>query len=230
MTPRRLFILALVTAMIGVAALVSVRFSERSGRGDEHPIQAFADLAQKSAGAAKIAIVAAKSKVTLNRDDKGEWHVAELADYPAKADMVRRLMVNLETMDLLEKRSSREEAQEAMGLKPPEKGGPGIEITVSDKSGAVIANLVQGKIKDYGTGAERGTLYVRLPGQSNSWYARSNLQAATDPTAWVSKQIMEIARNRIAEAVARPGSPDKVAAKRKDPDALDFTIENLPKG
>src|SRR5262249_51529461 len=72
---------------------------------------------------------------------------------------------------------------------------------------------------------ERGTLYVRLPGEANAWYARSNLQAPTDPAGWVSKNILEIPRNRIAEADA-PG----VVAKRKDPDALDFTVENLPKG
>jgi hypothetical protein len=230
MTPRGLLILTGITAAIGAAALIDVSLTERSERGDEHPIQAFAGLAQKSAGAAKIAIVAANSKVTLDRDDKGEWHVAELANYPAKPDSVRRLMIDLETMDLLEKRSSREEAQEAMGLKPPDKGGPAVSVTVTDKSGAVLASVLQGKVRDYGTGAERGTLYVRLPGEANSWYARSSLQAATDPTAWVSKQIMEIARNRIAEAIARPGAADKVIARRRDPDALDFTVDNLPRG
>jgi hypothetical protein len=163
--------------------------------------------------------------VTLNRDDKGLWHVAEMADYLAKPDMIRRMMVDLETLDLLEKRSAREDAQDAMGLKPPEKGGPAIDVTVTDHSGAVLATIIQGKIKDFGTGADRGTLYVRLPGEINAWYARSNLQAPTDPAGWVSKQIMEIPRNRIAEADA-PG----LAAKRGDPDALDFTVNNLPKG
>ena len=178
-------------------------------------MQAFAGLAQKSAGATEIAIVAAKSKVTLSRDDKGEWHVAECGGLsPAKPDMVRRLMVDLETMDLLEKRSSRDDAQQAMGLSSPEKGGPGISVTVTDNHPAPCS-LPSCKA--------RSKITAPAPSEARSMFAfpvnpiagmRDPIfRPPTDPTGWVSKQIMEIPRNRIAEAVARPGAADRITAK-----------------
>src|SRR6266481_1056750 len=112
MTPRSLFILSGTTLLLGLGAVYGVTQTQRSERGETRPVRAFPELAAKSAEAARITIVAAKSKVTLNRDDAGTWHVAELGSYPAKPDLIRRLMVDLETLDLLDKRSARLEAQD----------------------------------------------------------------------------------------------------------------------
>ena len=230
MNQRGIIILAAATLLLGTVTFFGVRQSDQQVAVQTQPVAAFPDLKNQGPRIAKVVITGAKSKVTLVHGDQDTWQVAELAGYAAKPDLVSRLFLDLAGLTLLDKRSGRKENLEVMGLAAPGEGGSGLEIAVLDAQGTVLADIIQGKVKDVAANNTSGTLYVRRPAEDQAWFARSNLQAAREPADWADKSIVELPRPRIKSIEGRIGANDAINLTFAGPDSTEFTLANLPKG
>jgi hypothetical protein len=215
--------------LVGLTAFLAMR-ADHGQEMHEQPVLAFPNLAASGQDLGKVIIAGPSSKTTLIKQAEGTWSVEELGMYPAKIEMINRLYLDLSTLSLLEKRSANAENHAAMGLGAPGDGGAGIEITALDKSGATLAAIIQGKVKDLQSNGRPATLFVRRVGDNQAWFARSNLQVATAPTEWVDKILLPFLSSRVSQIDLRPSGPDRVILRREKPDSPNINLQDVPKG
>ena len=230
MSQYRLPLLAGAAILIAGLAAYGVMQGARDTAVSDTAVRAFPNLAARGQAIGRIEIVGSKSKVTLDQDDTGNWTVREWSGYPAKADSVSRLFLDLANLSLVERRSDKPANHEAMGLLAPSAGGSGVEITLTDRTGGLMAAIIQGKIKDLPNGSTIGSLFVRKPGEDQAWYARSNLSAARDPGDWVDKNVVELPADRFFAIDIRPDQKDTVRLARASVEAAELALVNVPPG
>jgi hypothetical protein len=102
-------------------------------------------------------------------------------------------------------------------------------IQLLDEKGAVLAALIMGKTTDIGDPGGAVGLYVRKPGETQSWLARSVFEPKSSPSDWLNKNTLDVDRSRIAEADITPVSGPAFTIKRDNPGTA-FTIVDMPKG
>jgi hypothetical protein len=154
--------------------------------------------------------------------DGNQFVVAQRQRYPADSSKVKTLLVNLESAKLREEKTSNPANYNALGVEAlTEATATGTRIELV----GAPANLIVGK-KDSAT---RST-YVRRNDDKASWLIDVELDAATDPTQWLQRTVIDIGATRIAEAVIEVSNGKSyTAAKAKQADAH-FDVTPIPKG
>jgi hypothetical protein len=230
--PRRrtLAVLGAVTLAAVLVALGAIWQQAEVGRAAYVPEQFFPGLAKqvRNAAAIHIASKAGASFEVVFIPDKG-WVLPARSDYPASFDLVRRTLVGLAALQTIEPKTARADWLHYLGLDAPPKGD-GIEITVRDDKGRVLASLIAGKSEDIGDATGATGLYVRRPNELQSWLARSVLDPRASLSDWLDKSVMDIDRARIQETDVDPAGSASFTVRREKPSDPDFTLSPLPAG
>lgn len=142
--------------------------------------------------AARIHIVSKKNGAfdVAFKPSKG-WVLPQKNDYPASFAMVNRTITVLERMQTVEPKTARADWLHYIGLDDPAKGGLGIEITVSDEHGHALARLIVGKSTDIGDSGGAIGLFVRRPGEAQSWLVRAESEFQAIPDEWIDKSVLD---------------------------------------
>ena len=161
------------------------------------------------------------SRTTLRKQPTG-WIVGE-RDYPADTTKVRKLLIDLSSLNSVEAKTSDPEKYSQLGVEDvntPTATGTRIE--------AVTAQQVHGIIVGKSSGAKSG--YVRAADSKQSVLATPMVVADADPKHWLDTTLLDIPEARIKEIeVAPQGSPAyKVTREKKE--QTDFTVAPVPKG
>jgi len=227
---RNLAILAGV-AFIAVALAALGLMRQASQTASHETAQAlFPDLDDEARNIAHVRVQTAKNTVDIVfRPEKG-WVVASHDDYPASFDTLRRTVQGLITLTTIERKTARRDWLPYVDLDSPEKGGRGTLVEVMDEHDHVLAALITGKTIDIGDPNGASGLFVRRPGDPQSFLARSYFTPQSDPAAWLDKTTLSIDRMRIAEADVNPLSGPSYVVRRDNVMAQDFTVVDLPKG
>lgn len=224
--------LAILAAIAGVAVILAVwsLVHEASLLAPPRPVQAFfPDLASQARDIAQIRIRSKQGTVEIAfRPEKG-WVVASHDDYPAAFDQVRQTIIGLESLTTIEPKTARPDWLPYVDLDSPARGGRGTLITLENDKGAVLASVIAGKTTDIGDPGGAIGLFVRRPGDPQSWLARSVFEPKSDPAGWLDRQIMDIDRSRIAEADVDPVSGPSYVVRRDKPSDADFVLAEIPK-
>jgi hypothetical protein len=227
---RNLAIMAAIAAVAVVLAILSLarQADESAPRETHEPF--FSDLASKAHAFAHIRIRSKTDVIDVAFEPERGWVVASHDDYPASFEQIRQTFIGLAELTTIEKKTARPDWLGYVDLVAPEQGGNGKEFTLSDDKGAVIASLIAGKTTDIGDPGGAIGLYVRRPGDSQSWLVRSVFEPKSDAGDWLDKQVMTIDRARIAETDVDPLSGPSYVVRRAKPMDADFALVDLPKG
>lgn len=190
----------------------------------------FPNLVHRVGQIAHIRIQSKKGTIDVVFKPEKTWVVTTKDDYPASHDQVRATVVALGTLTTLEKKTARPDWLHYVGLDSPARGGDGTEITLLDDKGGVIASIITGKTADIGDPEGAVGLFVRRPGDTQSWLARSFAEPKSDISDWLEKQVMTIDRARISEADVDPLSGPSYVVRRDKPNEADFKLMEIPKG
>jgi Domain of unknown function (DUF4340) len=232
-TDRRRRNLAILAgfALVAIAlAAFGVWHQASFGVRRQNPELFFPDLVSRVRQIAHIRIRSKTGTVDVVFKPEKTWVVASKDDYPASYDQVRATVIALATLEKLEPKTDRAEWLPYVGLVSPDRGGNGKEITLLDDKGGVIASVITGKAEDIGDPEGAVGLFVRRPGETQSWLARSVVDPKSDLGDWLEKQVMTIDRARIAEADVDPVSGPSYVVRRDKPSDADFRLADLPKG
>ncbi|MEJ0035498.1 MAG: DUF4340 domain-containing protein [Gammaproteobacteria bacterium] len=161
------------------------------------------------------------SRATLRKQPTG-WIVGE-REYPADTTKVRKLLIDLSSLDTVEAKTSDPGKYAQLGVEDvntPTAAGTRVE--------AVTAQQVHGIIIGKTSGAKSG--YVRAMDAKQSVLATPMIQADADPKHWLDATLFDIPEARVKEIeVAVPSGPAyKVAREKKE--QTDFTVTGVPKG
>ena len=230
--PRRRNLAILASVAIVTIALAALGIWHQSGFSArrDHPELFFPDLVSHLRQIAHIHIRSKDGVVDVVFKPEKTWVVANKDDYPASHEQVRAIVIALATLTKLEPKTARADWLPYVDLVSPAQGGNGKEITILDDKGGVLASIITGKTVDIGDPEGAMGLFVRRPGEAQSWLARSVIEPKADLSDWLEKDVMTIDRARISEADVDPMSGPSYVVRRDKPSDADFKLNEIPKG
>jgi len=151
--------------------------------------------------------------------------VVEKGGYPADQERVRKLLLQLAELELIEPKTDRSELLARLDLDDPANGTSTL-VAVQDKSSSPPWQIVIGRRRPNDiAGGEEG-VYVRKPDSPQAWLARGAFALGGDARAWLDRRIIDIAPTRVASVVLTAPDGSSVTVARTSSD-LPFAIDGL---
>jgi hypothetical protein len=221
-SPRRLFVLlALALAVTGGAFWLSVQRS--LPRDPDYGAPVLPGLAAELDAVTQLRLVGAGNRtlVTLDRGG-GRWIVAE-EGYPADPQRVRRLLVALGELHVLEPKTedpARYATLAVEDVEDPKAQSLRLELRGLREPVALLVGRAAA-----GQGA-----YVRVPGRRQAFEARPALDVARSPRDWLARTIVDLAPERVQSVEVERADAPAWRAVRATRDAAHYDVPGLPKG
>jgi len=225
MQQRGLILLATATAVLVVLAAVAIATSDRTVSRAGPGARAFPALAAKLGDVGSVGIKRSTLSLTFVRDGDN-WLVAEKGNYPAAAGKVRQIALALADLLLVEPKTQQPGFYSRLDVEDPGSGKSTL-VTLKDKSGATLAELIIGKRRFDRLGTGTDGVYVRKPGDTQAWLARGSLEFSDQLSSWLDRRILDIPEKRIAKAsLTQPDGTKLVIIRAKPEDK--FAVEGAP--
>jgi len=236
-----------VLALVGAGAAIWAT-RPTSGGGTETPAEgaglagkpALPELAKRAGDVAQITVKRAPMEFNIKKDGD-VWHVVEKANYPAKDETVRQVVVGLSQLTLDEPKTSRPDQYTKLGVEdpvppPPESADKAVPqsalVTLKDAAGQPITSVILGNPK-YGAAGVSGTstpqLYIRKAGDKQAWLVTGQVDVPREATGWLESKFADIKRERVKSVTVTQPDGSVVAAGR-DNQSEAFKVQNVPAG
>ncbi len=238
MTPKTFIWVAVSTAVALAAVAVSLGrdtgYQPAAGAGEK----VFPGLLKRVNDIASISIEHAGGTVTLENGAKG-WTMKDRQGYPARAVKIKRSVLGLAQLQLHEAKTRRKEKYAKLELrdigapvtnKGTDKGVKSKRVKLFDAAGTVVADLIVGKRRDTLAGTTGGGLYVRKPGDQQTWLAAGDANFSGTLENWLERKIVDIKGARVQTVVIRHPDGETVKVSKAAEKTKDFTLDTLPEG
>ncbi len=226
MQRRSLILLMAATIVVIVLAVAALATGGHEGGHSGIDRRALPGLAGRLGDVASVEVRRAGLDLTFVHDGN-DWLVTQKSNYPADAAKIRRVVLALSDMTLVEPKTSKPDLYQRLEVEDPGKGKSTL-VAIKDKSGTEIADLIVGKRSYDRLGQGNDGVYVRKPGDPQSWLARGSLDFPEDMPSWLARRVVDIPDNRIAKVVLSQPDGATLTLSRAKPDAK-FVLENPPK-
>jgi hypothetical protein len=225
MQKRSLILLAAATAVLAALAIVALATGgyEVSRAGIDR--RALPAVAGRLGEVASVEIRRNGLDLTFVRDGDN-WLVAQKGNYPAAAAKIRRIVLALADMTLVEPKTRKPDLYPRLEVEDPGRGKSTL-VAVKDRSGAAIARLIVGKHSYDRLGAGNDGVYVRKPGDPQAWLARGSLDFSDDLASWLDRRIVDIPDSRVAKVSLTQADGTSLVLSRTGPDAK-FAVAGAP--
>ena len=226
MQRRNLLFLVVAAVVLAVTAIVVV------SRGDRDVSRAAPDQRALPGFADKLGTLGffrlTRGPVTVNfKNVDGRWVVVEKGNYPADQERVRKLLLQLAELELVEPKTDKPELLARLDLDDP-ANGKSTEITAGDRNGAAVGQIVIGRSRPNEIGQGEAGVYVRKPGSDQAWLARGAFELGGDALSWLDRRIIDIAPGRVHSVVLTAPDGSSVILDRVSADQP-LAIDGLPK-
>jgi len=159
------------------------------------------------------------------RDDI--WTLPSRDNFPADLSVVRRTLIDLADLELIEKKTAQAARHQSIGLDDPAEGGEGVLVRVYGGDDLPIAGAIVSSFQP-GGGADR--LYVRWPAEDQTWIAKGGLELSERAEQWIATDVLTVKRSDIAAVDVVPFEGPAYRLSRASADIPDFTLETVPEG
>ena len=225
MQKQGLILLAAATLALVVLAVVAIATGDRGVSRAAPGEPALPGLAAELGDVTSVGI--RRSALTLTFVREGDsWLVAEKGNYPAAAGKVRQIVLAMADLTLVEPKTQKADFYQRLEVDEPGTGKSTL-VTLKDKSGTPLAELIIGKRRYDRLGAGNDGVYVRKPGDSQAWLARGSLEFSEQLSSWLDRRILDIPQKRIAKVSLTQPDGTRLVITRAAPDAM-FTVEDAP--
>ena len=227
---RNLALLAALAFFSVVFAAVALAWRADEVAPKNTPQALFPGLAGKLDDVTRIHIVSKKNGAfdVVFVPMKG-WVLPGRGNYPASFEEVRKTLVGLAALETIEPKTARANWLHYLDLDAPPNGA-GVLISLADDKNRVLASLIVGKSEDIGEASENVGLFVRQPGQMQSWLVSSPFAPHAAQSDWLKKNIVELDRSRIQSVDVRPLTGPSYSVSRDKPGDTDFALTPMPHG
>jgi hypothetical protein len=225
-----LVVLAATAVSIGAAGYAVVSESQRAAPAAAPGGPLFPDLLARANDVQTITVESAAGKLTIAHKDQS-WTLTEAGGYPVAADKVRKLVGGLADLRLLEAKTDQPARLARLEVEDvAAKDAKSKQVTLAGADGKPLATLILGKQNyTFDLNGLRG-LYVRKPGEAQTWLAEGAVDLPTKTTEWVDRTVVDIAADKIQRLHFAPVAAGEVTVSKADKTAADFTLEPLPEG
>ena len=190
----------------------------------------FSGLLDRINDVASVVIEHADGKITLENGIRG-WTMKEREGYPARTVKIKRSVLGLAQLQLSEAKTRSQKKYAKLELQDiGAKDAKSKRVKLFDGAGKVLADLLVGKRRDTLAGTFGGGLYVRKPGDQQTWLAEGDVDFTGTPKNWLERKIVGIKGARVQTVVIRHPDGETVTLSKAAKTTKDFTLEGLPEG
>ncbi|MDE2198273.1 MAG: DUF4340 domain-containing protein [Rhodospirillales bacterium] len=201
----------LILVVLGVTSLaLGWRFGVRETPTEATSVAAgtpvFPGLAPKLANARRIEITHQGKTLVLTLHD-GVWGIADRDNFPVDVNKLRSMLSGLAELRMTEARTAIRAEFPVLGVEnasPPTSNST--LLRVLDGAGKPIAALIVGHRRVRTAGGVPESIYIRRPGEAQSWLAEGRLTVDADPQLWFDRDILNIDHTRIAAVAVTRGA------------------------
>ena len=225
MRTRSFFALVLVTVLLVAAAGYALMTGDRAASAPPPGRLALPGLAAKLGDLAWMRLSHGQTNIDFAAIG-GRWAVVEKGNYPADQAKIRRVLLGLADLTVLEPKTERPALFSRLGLDDP-SNGRSTEITVQDRTGATLGALIVGKRRDDRLGGGEPAVYIRKPGEERTWLARGALDLFGEAVSWLDRRIIDIPADRLA-LVTLTAPDGKALVLKRESQASVFKVADPP--
>ena len=230
MNSKVLYAVSGVTAVLVAATifLTPAPTSERVTPGE----RMFADLDVKTINSTASLAVTAKGKTTTIYLKDGTWVVKEMSDYPADIALIRKALVSLLELRPHEAKTKDPTRLAKLELEDPKgKDAQSKQLTVKDKDGKVLADVIFGKANTTNVILGKEMVYVRKAGSDQAWLAEGDPTLKAEPLDWILRSVMDVDVERVRDVeTMSPKDELLLHIAKEKADDKEYTVKNLPAG
>ncbi len=162
--------------------------------------------------------------ITLKRTDKG-WVASSIDGYGADVGKIRDYLIKLSEAKIREAKTANPASYTKLGVE---------DLNAADAKGIMLElegtkvpmKLIMGSIA--GSGGQG--VYVRKPGEKQSYLASGQIRPEASVNSWIQAEITNIPVNRVQEVTITPPTGDKLVVRKAKAEDTDWTVLNVPKG
>lgn len=230
MSPKGFAILAIVAAVSVVGAGVAVKMQPDYGGSKEAGTKVFPNLMERVDLVARIQVVHPEKTLNMKRQGDG-WLLAEADDYPATTKNVNKFLLDLAQLTLYEPKTKSKDLWEKLWVDDPQrKGGQAKHVTLFDKDGKIIQEVIVGRTKYDVDGSTTGGAYIRRANEDQAWLAKGDIDANYEPRNMFERAFMDMNVKRVKKVVLRHPNGEEIRISKDDPAAEHYKVDNLPAG
>jgi Domain of unknown function (DUF4340) len=222
MSPRRVTLL-LVAGIVVIVLAVWLSSSPHSEQGSAAGEPVLPGLDRGTVNSVtEVRLSKADSTQTTLKKGAADWSVAERG-YPADSGKVRKLLLELSALNVVEEKTRVPENYPALGVEDTHSSkatGTRVDVVTAGKT----YSLIVGK----SSGAKSG--FVRVVSAPQSLLAAPSISVDADPKRWLDHALIDIPQDRIKEIAVAPAGGPAYTARRASKDPPDFAVTDIPKG
>ena len=174
----------------------------------------------------RIELRSAKSAATLNRNNE-QWSVANRDNFPAEGKAVKRLLLQLADLEIVEAKTSLSDNYGRIGVAEPGDGSDSLQVELYGAKDKQLLAVIVGKIRDGGQKKQR---YVRRVGEQQSWLVNGTVDGTADPITWLDARIADVDTARVRRVEITPHEGPAVVIEKARPQDNFFDLQNVPSG
>lgn len=177
---------------------------------------------------AAVRIEDAEGQIDVVRLD-GAWQLPGHDSYPARAEAVKTLLVDLARMEKVEAKTDDPDLYGRLKLADREvDGSRATLVALLGEDGQPIERLLIGKRAT--VLGEEGGVFVRRPDEDRCWLATGTLQPDPSVRDWAERDLINLEEKRLARVMVTPAEGRPFTLRRASPEAEGFALEDLPEG
>ena len=190
----------------------------------------FPDLMSVVNDVNEVVIETKEQTMTLVRGEQ-TWGVKEKAGYRADVEKVKQAIVGLADLRIHEPKTQNPELYERLGLQDKDhEGSTSKTVTVKTADNSEAAKLVIGNQRPAKGNPRMSDIYVRKPGDPQTWLAIGNVPIETMPDEWLDKEVTALPTKRVRQVTVTHPKGDTLHLSKAKPDDLDFHLDSIPSG
>ena len=174
----------------------------------------------------RIELLAGKSQTTLKRSSE-QWILANRDNFPADPKAVKRLLLQLADLEIVEAKTRLPASYGRIGVADPGEGSDSLQVELYGAKDEKLLAVIVGHPRDGGQKSQR---YVRRAGESQSWLVNGKIEAAADPITWLDARIADVDTARVRRVEITPVEGPAVVIEKAHPKDNFFDLQNLPSG
>ncbi|MGE0714695.1 MAG: DUF4340 domain-containing protein [Alphaproteobacteria bacterium] len=228
---RKITFLVLVGAAVAAAAgAVAVSMNRGVTAPTAHAGELFLPELQRRANEVREVVLVRNNGTATLKQEGDRWVLVEKANHPANGEQVRRVIVELAELRLVEGKTSKPDLYSRLQVEDPTaKDARSTLMTLKDGSGKPIAEVVVGRRRIDRLGGGRDSLYVRRKGEAQAWLAAGNVDIAGEFQRFLVRSLMDIKAERIAEVTTIQPDGTRLVIRRDKPEDK-MAVVDLPEG
>ncbi len=230
MSPKTIVILAALAVCMVIAAGSALTLDRGAHQDSRIGTAVFAKLTDRANDVALITVESKLGKLSLERGASG-WTLRESDSYPVLPVKANGAVLDLASLRFHEAKTKQPEKYSKLNLLDFNAPGSGSRrVKVTGKNGEILADLIVGNSKFNLPGTKTGGVYLRLPGDDQTWLAQGGVGFSGVASDWLVPAVFHIAGARIKRVEIQHSAGQPVLITKSNPKTLVYTLENVPPG